>query len=87
MSSSSRNSSASSSPAARRRNHLDLPTRRLHRCVRGRTCPIQAESAPSADQDCRRVLAGRQQPPDAAAHLRHRVVQPQGPRRLPHPTR
>ena len=35
----------------------------------------------------RRLLARRRTPPDAAAHLRHRLVQEGGPRRVPAPAR
>ena len=40
-----------------------------------------------AHEDRRRLLARRLRPADASAHLRHRVVHAEGPRRLPHPHR
>ena len=68
--------------AGRRRDHLDLYRRPLHRplprAAHARHRP--AEALQAADHG-RGVLARRREAPDAAAHLRHRLVQEGRPRR------
>ncbi len=74
--------------APRVRDDLDLPPGRVHRPL---PWPARARHRPyrrlQAHQDRRRVLARRQRTPHAPAHLRHRLVHAEGPRRVSRPSR
>ena len=77
---------------SRTRSSSSRPPRARSRCTRrassptsaaGRTCRTPPDQGVQADVARRRVLARRRAQHPADAHLRHRVLQPEGSRRAP----
>ena len=67
-----------------RREDFHLQDRQVHRLLPRSAHPVdRAHQGVQGAQHRRRVLAGRREESAAAAHLRHLVLQQEGPRRVP----